>query len=94
MPLNGKPQVHVPVHVGGLTVYPDDLLHSDRNGVTTIPVAIAGEVADVGDEFLAAEAIVLNAMRQGAPTPALLAAARGEMADQVRRLRQRVARGH
>lgn len=45
----------------------------------------------VGDKFVAAEAIVLHAMRQGAP--ALLAAARAEMAAQVRRLRQCVAPG-
>ncbi|HEY7909110.1 MAG TPA: RraA family protein, partial [Thermomicrobiales bacterium] len=27
---NHTPQVHVPVHVGGMTIYPDDLLHADR----------------------------------------------------------------
>jgi 4-hydroxy-4-methyl-2-oxoglutarate aldolase len=47
--------VHVPVHVGGIVVYPDDLIHGDRNGVTTIPRPIAAEVADVGEEFVAAE---------------------------------------
>jgi len=31
---------NAPVHVGGLTVMPGDLLHGDQNGVTTIP---AGE---------------------------------------------------
>ena len=77
---NHIPQVHVPVRVGGLAVYPDDLLHADRNGVTNIPLDIAGEVADIGDEFVAAETIVLEVMRGGAPTPALLAAARAEMA--------------
>ena len=47
---NHIPQIHVPVRVGGLTVFPDDLLHADCNGVTTIPVEIAGEVADIGAE--------------------------------------------
>ena len=30
-------QISVPVHVGGVMVHPGDLLHGDRNGVTTIP---------------------------------------------------------
>jgi 4-hydroxy-4-methyl-2-oxoglutarate aldolase len=90
---NHIPQVHVPVRVGGLTVVPDDLLHADCNGVTSIPVDIASEVADIGDEFVAAETIVLEAMRRGTPTPALLAAARAEMAERVRQLSQRVSRG-
>jgi len=33
------------VRVGGLTVSPGDLLHGDKHGVTTIPSAIAAEVA-------------------------------------------------
>ena len=41
-------------------VYQDDLLHGDANGVTNIPTNIASEVADLGDEFVAAEAIVLD----------------------------------
>ena len=89
---NHIPQIHVPVRVGGLTVFPDDLLHADRNGVTTIPVEIADEVADIGAEFVAAETIVLDAMRKGAPTPAILAAARAEMAAQVQQLTRRVSR--
>ena len=44
------PQVGVPVHVGGITIFPDDLLHADVNGVTTLPVEIAAEAADIGDE--------------------------------------------
>ena len=90
---NHIPQVHVPVHVGGLVVFPDDLLHADRNGVTNIPVDIAAEVADIGDEFVAAEAVVLEAMRRGKPTSGLLVEARAEMAARVRQLSQRVSRG-
>jgi regulator of RNase E activity RraA len=41
------PQVHVPVHVGGIVIYPNDLLHADRNGVTTIPIEIAAEMAKI-----------------------------------------------
>ena len=29
--------LHEPVQVGGIDVYPNDLLHGDANGVTTIP---------------------------------------------------------
>jgi 4-hydroxy-4-methyl-2-oxoglutarate aldolase len=35
----------IPVRVGGLTVSPGDLLHGDKHGVTSIPAAIAAEVA-------------------------------------------------
>jgi regulator of RNase E activity RraA len=31
------PQIHILVHVGGIAIYPDDLLQADCNGVTTIP---------------------------------------------------------
>ena len=80
------------MRVGGLVVFPDDLLHADRNGVTNIPPDIAAEVADIGDEFIAAEAVVLEAMRRGRPTPVLLTEARAEMAARVRQLSQRVSR--
>jgi regulator of RNase E activity RraA len=35
----------IPVRVGGIVVNPGDLLHGDRHGVTTIPHAIAADVA-------------------------------------------------
>lgn len=85
-------QLHVPVHVGGIVVYPNDLLHADRNGVTTIPHEIAAEIAEVGDEFVAAENIVINAMRGASPTPALLREAQGEMRARVAVLRKQVSR--
>ena len=37
--------LNAPVHVGGVMVHPGELLHGDRNGVTTVPNEIAGEVA-------------------------------------------------
>ncbi len=57
------PQIHIPVHVGGIAIYPDDLIHGDCNGVTTIPKDIASEVADIGDAYVAAEMLVIDAMR-------------------------------
>jgi regulator of RNase E activity RraA len=85
-------QLHVPVHVGGIAIYPDDLLHGDCNGVTTIPKEIATEAADIGDEFVAAEMIVINTVRQPGVTVERLAAARAEMGDVVGKLRARVTR--
>src|SRR5215471_11930278 len=46
------------VRVGGLTVHPGDLLHADANGVTTIPLDIAPEIAGAAAEYVKAEAIV------------------------------------
>jgi regulator of RNase E activity RraA len=85
------PQIHVPVHVGGLAVYPNDLLHADRNGVTGIPVAIASAVADAGDEFIAAEEVVLEAMRQPQASVESLRAARAESQNRIAELRRQLA---
>jgi 4-hydroxy-4-methyl-2-oxoglutarate aldolase len=84
--------VHVPVHVGGIVVYPDDLIHGDRNGVTTIPRPIAAEVADVGEEFVAAEKVILDAMREGTPSLRRLKEAHAEAGARTARLRAQVSR--
>ena len=86
------PQIHVPVHVGGIAIYPNDLLHADCNGVTTIPVEIAHEVADMGDEFVEAEAVILNALRESGPSIEVLRAARAESQHRIQQLCQRVSR--
>lgn len=52
--------VGLPIRVGGLMVNTGDLLHGDANGVTHIPTDIASEVADVAEELVAAEAIVIK----------------------------------
>ncbi len=94
-PSHGWPQLpafHIPVHVGGLAVYPGDLLHADRNGVTNVPREIAGEIADVCDEFAAAEEVVLAYCRGGDVTVAGFAEARKEMGRRVKQLRERVGR--
>jgi 4-hydroxy-4-methyl-2-oxoglutarate aldolase len=89
---NHTPQIHVPVHVGGITIYPDTLLHGDCNGVTTIPHEIAAEVADAGDDFIAAEAFVLEAMRSPDASVARLAEAQAAMGARVKQLRARLSR--
>ncbi len=85
------PDVHVPVRVGGVLVMPDDLLHADLNGVTTIPVEIASEVAAVGDAYVAAEAVILNALREFGPDVARLHEARAESKRQMEALRKQVS---
>jgi 4-hydroxy-4-methyl-2-oxoglutarate aldolase len=57
------PSINVPVHVGGVTVHPGDLLHGDRNGVTIIPREIASEVGEACSELMEAEAIVLEYLK-------------------------------
>src|SRR5262249_28736734 len=57
------PSVNVPVHVGGLTIQPGDLLHGDRNGITTIPVEVASETAHACAEDGAAEAVILTYLK-------------------------------
>ncbi|MBM3496746.1 MAG: RraA family protein, partial [Armatimonadetes bacterium] len=86
------PSIGAPVTVGGITIRPSDLLHADRNGVTTIPIEIADEVAVSCAEFVEAEAAILDYLRAGAPTREGLAAARHESAARIEALRRRVAR--
>ena len=86
------PHLHAPVHVGGIAIYPNDLLHADCNGVTTIPVEIASEVADLGDEFAQAEAVILDGLREPGPTVKRLAELRAESQSQIEKLRARVSR--
>jgi regulator of RNase E activity RraA len=85
------PQTHVPVRIGGITIHPGDLLHADRNGVTTIPTEIAAEVADIGDAFVEAENIILHYVRAGNPTPAGLRDAAGQCDAVIAGLRARVS---
>ena len=84
--------VHVAVHVGGIVVCPDDLLHGDTNGVTTIPPQIAAELVDIGDEFTAAEGIILDSLRSETPSTKTLHEAIAEYKARVGKLRARVCR--
>jgi 4-hydroxy-4-methyl-2-oxoglutarate aldolase len=86
------PQVHVPVHVGGIAVYPDDLLHADCNGVTTIPREIAAEVADAAETFVAAEAVILDTLHLEGSNYPLFLKARAESKAMIEALRARVSR--
>jgi regulator of RNase E activity RraA len=84
------PEINVPVHVGGVMIQPGDLLHGDRNGVTTIPHEIASAVAHACAEYMAAEAVVLDYLKVGRPDPKGYAQARGECKDRIDRLAQKL----
>jgi regulator of RNase E activity RraA len=81
-------EVHVPVHVGGLAVYPDDLIHADLNGVTTIPKQIAADVADACAEFVAAEQVLIDGVRS-TPTVARLRELNAAKDELIGNLRER-----
>lgn len=83
-----------PVRVGGLVVLPGDLLHGDADGVTSIPAEIATEVADVLDEFIAAEKIMLDYCQaeDGAKTIPELMERRKATGDAIGALRRRLSR--
>jgi regulator of RNase E activity RraA len=83
---------NVPVYVGGLTVYPNDLLHGDLNGVTTVPREIAAELPDVAAAFVAAEQVILDAMHAESPSLKTLHEAIAASKAQVAQLRAQVSR--
>lgn len=76
-------QINVPVHVGNVAVHPGDLLHGDRNGVTTIPNEVASAVAHACQEFMAAEQVVLDYLKAGKIDPKSYAAARNECKNRI-----------
>jgi regulator of RNase E activity RraA len=77
------PQINIAVHVGGIAIYPGDLLHGDRNGVTTIPLDIVSAVAHTCAEYVAAETVVLEYLRKGTVDPAGFTRARKECHDRI-----------
>jgi len=82
--------LNVPVQVGGVTVNRGDLLHGDADGVTTIPLEIASELADACVAYAAAEGVVLSYLKSPDVTISGLAEARAEctylIADLSKRL--------
>ncbi|MBY0456381.1 MAG: RraA family protein [Gemmataceae bacterium] len=89
MPSHGYTQIvelEVPVRVGGVWVNPDDLLHGDRNGITTIPRELAELTVEGCAGFMDAEKVVLDYLRQGNATAAGFTAARDECKRQMNAL--------
>ncbi len=84
------PQTHLPVSVGGITIYPGDLLHGDVNGVTTIPPEVASEIPDACAAIMAAEEIVLSYLKSPGRTPQGFAEARKACAARIGEFEKRV----
>jgi 4-hydroxy-4-methyl-2-oxoglutarate aldolase len=78
--------INVPITVGGIIIYPGDLLHGDLNGVTTVPAEIASEVPEVCREIARAEAIILDYLKESAVTVAGFNAVRKECGDAINKL--------
>ena len=83
-------ELHGMVRVGGVAVHPGDLIHADGNGVTTIPLEIAADVADAAVELAAAESTVLDCLRSGKAGVAELQEARREMTERLEGLGKRL----
>jgi regulator of RNase E activity RraA len=86
------PSINVPVHVGGMVVHPGDLLHGDRNGVTTIPLEIASETAHACADYMDAEAVILGYLRSGKVDIKGFAGARDECRAKIDVLAKRLKR--
>lgn len=86
------PDIHVPVIVGGLTIHPGDLLHADRNGITSIPLPIAADLPDVCAQVASAEAVVLDYLKGGKVTVAGLSEARRSVREAFSAISRQVRR--
>ena len=82
--------VNVPVRVGGVAIAPGDLLHGDANGVTTIPLQIASDVAHACAEYCAAEQVMMDYCKRPDATPAGFSEARAESRRRIAALSERV----
>ena len=63
VPSHGQPRllaVNVPVVIDGLAIQPGDLIHGDANGVTLVPLSIAGQVADAAQGVRQSEARLMD----------------------------------
>jgi regulator of RNase E activity RraA len=86
------PSINIPVHVGGIMIHPGDLLHGDRNGVTTIPLAVADEIAEGCAELAEAEALVMNYLKAGNVTVKGFTEARMACKERIDQLAKRLRR--
>jgi regulator of RNase E activity RraA len=82
--------IHEPVRVGGIEVRPGDLLHADADGVLNIPADIASDVAHAAEEFVAAEAVVIDFARSGNRDVRSYSAARQETMRRIGELGKRL----
>ena len=81
---------NIPVHVGGIAIYAGDLIHGDCNGVTTIPNAIAAQVAQLCAGFMEAEGHILDFIKSGSRDPKALAEARTACRRKIEELKKSI----
>jgi regulator of RNase E activity RraA len=63
VPSHGQPRllsVNVPVVIDGVPIQPGDLIHGDVNGVTLVPLSVAGQVAEAALQVRQAEAQLMD----------------------------------
>lgn len=85
--------VGLPVRIAGQVVRTGELLHGDENGVTSIPLDIANEMADVADEFVGLEREVIEYMQgPGEKTRDRGGQLLSELSANVVKLKQRLSR--
>ncbi|MSR32085.1 MAG: RraA family protein [Gemmataceae bacterium] len=82
--------VGVTVHIGGVTIHPGDIIHADLNGVTTIPHGIAAKVARACQEFMDAEAVILDYLKKPNPTVERFNQARDESKKLIQALAKKL----
>jgi 4-hydroxy-4-methyl-2-oxoglutarate aldolase len=82
--------LHRAIRVGGMTVHPGDLIHADANGVATIPIEIAADVAEAAAELAAAESIMLDYFKSGKPEVSAFKEARRAMMNEFAAIGRRV----
>ena len=74
-----------------MVVNSGDLLHGDANGVSGIPLEIATEVADVADEFVATETVILEYVQSpGEKSLSEFSARKKASSQAVEQLRRRI----
>jgi regulator of RNase E activity RraA len=86
-------QINVPVHVGGVTIHPGDLLHGDRNGVTTIPNDVASATAHACAEYVAAEGVIFAYLKSDKIDVAGFTEARKECGERIAALERKLKAG-
>lgn len=87
-------EIHVPVHIAGLTVRPGDILHADSNGVVMIQSEIAEHVAAACADFCDAEKIIMDYLERSDSSvdklPEVWGKAKQAMADIGDRVRKQL----
>lgn len=59
---------NIPIHSGGVLIYPGDLVLADHDGVVAVPHALAEETLRLAEEKVSGENLVRKALAEGMPT--------------------------